>query len=204
MGLKITVTGDMEKYISNYEKKLIEDIEKKIEKEKPKVTDDVLNLVDDKLNEFYDKSISTFYGDYSPVFYSRKGTGGMSDMFKTKKEGTSLSFWFDEHQMVSRTGYSGEDGIYKTVFIEGWHGGSGKNGNMSYPVAYEDGSPKPYNGKYKPYDDCRYGWVPAARAPISPYNNFIDQKENYEKNGFRKDYRDIWISHLKNIGINVR
>ena len=51
------------------------------------------------------------------------------------------------------------------------------------------------NGKSK--------WKPAVRS-LSPYDAFIALKEDYERNGFRKDYRDIWIRQLNNIGFKTK
>ena len=63
--------------------------------------------------------------------------------------------------------------MYTTVFKEGWHGGAKHEGVMRYRT------PIPY---------YTYWGKEAVRSQFSPYDMFIALKEDYEKQGFRKDY----------------
>lgn len=186
MGLKITINKNLEKMMSNYEKQIINNIKEKIEKETPNIENKVLDLVENKLTNFYKISIMQFYNDYSPIYYNRRNS--LYNLFHIKREGNTLRYWFEPSEIPSRTGYIGEDGLYTTVFKEGWHGGAMNDGIMRYRTGI---------------NLCEWG-KPAIQSQFSPYDMFISLKENYEHNGFRKDYRNIWVSSLNSIGINVK
>ena len=186
MGLKITVDKNLERIMSNYEKTIINNIKQKVEKETPKIEKKVLDLVEIKLTEFYKISVLEFYNSYPNPIYDRRGS--LDNLFKTKREGNILRYWFEPSEITSRTGYAGEDGLYTTVFKEGWHGGAMHDGVMRYRT------PIPYY----------IYWGKPAVQTLSPFEMFTALKEDYEKRGFRNDYKNIWISSLNNIGINVR
>lgn len=172
--------------MSNYEKTIINDIKQKVEKETPKIEKKVLDLVENKLTEFYKISVLEFYNSYPNPIYDRRGS--LDNLFKTKRDGNILRYWFEPSEITSRTGYAGEDGLYTTVFKEGWHGGAMHDGVMRYRI------PIPY---------YTYWGKPAVQT-LSPFEMFTALKEDYEKRAFRNDYKNIWISSLNNIGINVR
>lgn len=188
MGLKITLDKNLEKIMSNYEKNIINNIKESIERETPKIENEVLDLVENKLTEFYKISVMSFYNSYPNPIYERRGS--LYNLFKTKREGNTLKYWFEPSEFPSRTGYVGEDGLYTTVFKEGWHGGAmADDGVMRYRT------PIPY---------YTHWGKEAVQSQFSPYETFIALKEDYEKHGFKKDYRNIWIKNLNKAGINVR
>ena len=187
MGLKITIDKNLEKIMGNYEKQIISNIKQKVENETPKIENKVLDLVENKLNEFYKISVMNFYADYPHPIYDRRGS--LYNLFHTKRDGNTLRYWFEPSEITSRTGYGGEDGLYTTVFKEGWHGGAKHDGVMRYRT------PIPY---------YTYWGKEAVRSQFSPYDMFIALKEDYEKRGFRKDYKNIWVEQLNSIGINVK
>lgn len=187
MGLKITIDKSLEKIMGNYEKSIINNIKEKVDKETPKIENEVLDLVENKLNEFYKISVMNFYASYPHPIYNRRDS--LYNLFKTKRDGNTLRYWFEPSEIPSRTGYAGEDGLYTTVFKEGWHGGANHDGVMRYRT------PIPY---------YTHWGKEAIQASISPYDMFETLKQDYEKRGFKKDYRDIWVRSLNNIGINVR
>lgn len=186
MGLKITIDKNLEKIMSNYEKAIINDIKKKVEKETPKIENKVLDLVENKLMNFYQISVMQFYNSYPNPIYDRREEG-LYNLFKTKRDGNILRYWFEPSEFPSRTGYTGEDGLYKTVFKEGWHGGAMHDGIMRYRT-----------GAY--FSE----WGKPAVQTLSPFDMFTALKEDYEKHGFKKDYKKFWVDSLNNIGINVR
>lgn len=201
MGVKVDMDANIEKLISDLEKKTIENIKKRIDEETPKVEEKALNLVERKLNEFYEISVLNFYNHYQPKFYQRRDNGSLYNLFRTKRNGTKLDYWFEPSEITSRTGYDGEDGLYKTVFKEGWHGGANINGEMLVPYRIP---PQTYDGDKKPYQKGKAKWKPAVRAPFSPYDMFIALKEDYQNNGYERDYKKLWVDHLNSIGIKVR
>ena len=84
----------------------------------------------------------------------------------------------------SRTGYTGEKGLYKTVFKEGWHGGAKHNGGMFYRT------PIPY---------FKYWGKEATRSSMSPYEKFKERWYKYEDTTFESDLRRILNKHIDKI-----
>lgn len=186
MGLRISIDKNLEKIMGNYEKEIINNIKKEVKRITPSVENKVLDLVENKLNDFYKISVMQFYNDYSPIYYDRRYS--LYNLFRTKREGKKLKYWFEPSEFPSRTKYIGDDGLYATVFKEGWHGGAMHDGVMRYRTGINFST-----------------WgKPAVQSQFSPYDMFIALKEDYEHNGFRKDYKNIWVSSLNSIGINVK
>lgn len=182
MGVKISIDRNLEKMMSNYEKQIINNVKEQVKRITPTVEDKVLTLVENKLNYFYKISVMEFYNSYHPEFYVRRDS--LYNLFRTKREGNNLLFWFEPSELSSRTGYADENGLYTSVFKNGWHGGAMHDGVM----------------RYRTYTD----WGRPAVQTMSPYDMFIALKEDYEKHGFKKDYKNIWVTSLNNIGINVK
>lgn len=183
MGVKISIDRNLEKMMSNYEKQIINNVKEQVKGITPTVEDKVLTLVENKLNYFYKISVMEFYNSYHPEFYVRHDS--LYNLFRTKREGNNLLYWFEPSELSSRTGYAGEDGLYTSVFKNGWHGGAMHDGVMLYRTYAS-------------------GWGRPAVQTMSPYDMFIALKEDYEKHGFRKDYKNIWVTSLNSIGINVK
>lgn len=186
MGLNITIDKNIEKLMSNYQKELVNNLKKKIDEVTPSVEKRVLDLVENKLTEFYNAAVLKFYNSYPNRIYDPRGS--LYNLFRTKREGKTLKYWFEPSEIPSRTGYAEEDGLYTTVFKEGWHGGARHDEVMRYRT------PIPY---------YTY-WGKESTQTLSAYDMFIDLKEDYEKHGFNEDYRDIWVSSLSTIGFNVK
>ena len=188
MGINITLNRDIEKELNKHTQKIIDDIKVKIEQQKPIVQKKVLNLVENKLNLLFELSIIKFYSSYTPLFYTPR-RNSLYNLFHVKRGDSYLEYWFDSSQITSRDGYAGEDGLYTTVFKEGYHGGAKHDGEMLWR------KPVPY---YTSWGRS------AERATISPYDMYITLKEDYEKHGFRTDFKNIWLDQLFSIGLNVR
>ncbi len=169
---------------------MIDDLNKKIDKETPKVENEVLELVENKLNEFFKISVMKFYNDYPNPIYERRDS--LYNIFVTKRNGKKLDFEFNPLALPPREGTDakyGTDFLYETIFKEGWHGGARHDGKMLYR------KPVPY---------YRYWGKEAVKSHFSPYEMFIAIKEDYEKRGFKNDYKNIWVKHLNNIGLKVK
>ena len=186
MGLIITIDKNVEKLMNNYQKELINNLKKKIDEVIPSVEKKTCDLVEDKLTEFYNTAVLNFYNSYPDRIYDPRGS--LYNLFRIKREGKTVKYWFEPSEIPSRTGYDEEDGLYTTVFKEGWHGGAMHDGVMRYRT------PIPY---------YTY-WGKEATQTLSAYDMFIDLKEDYEKHGFKKDYHAIWVSSLSTIGFNIR
>lgn len=207
MGIKITIDKNIEKLFDDYERNLIKYIEKKVKECEPIINQRILKTVDSRFHDFFNIAVENFYNGYTPSFYkTRRNT--LKNIFVTKIVNGRLTFWFDPDLMSYRgesVGY--EDGLYRTVFKEGWHGGAQFNGNDSlYPWRQP---PIAYNGDYedgrkKPWEDRKHSaWKPAERESISPYEHFITLKSDYERIGYAKDLKQIVTEEFQKIGLKV-
>lgn len=187
MGIKINIDKNIEKSLSKLEKEMINNLKQKIESVLPKVIDDVADVTTKKLNELYNISVMNFYASYPYPIYDRRES--LYKLFNIERKGNTLKYWFDPSKISSRTGYTGENGLYTTVFKEGWHGGANHDGIMRYRT------PIPY---------YTHWGKEAIQAPISSYDMFETLKEDYERNGFKKDYRNILVRQLNNIGFKTK
>lgn len=193
---------------SNFYKDYMEQLQLKakaaVKKAQEKTFEEYFEVADKKIRGIYKNTITDFYKDYYPHFYDRRGS--LYDLIQTKYGTDYLSISFDPSKISYRNGYSGEDGLYNTVFRQGWHGGAMIRGSMLYPVGkYENGKPRAYDGTYKPYEDenYKYNWIVANRASISPLNDFRNRIDEYQKNEYQKDYEKIWNRNKQNIRIEM-
>lgn len=141
-----------------------------------KASHDILEIMEKDINEMFRDSVSDFYGGYTPVpgGYERRngGEGSMYDLLRTERKSSasvpSLIITLDESRMGGyRSGYKGEDGLFTTVFIEGWHGGARQDeytGKKFWrkPIPDPDSS---YPGYY-------YWGSVAEREDVSPSESF--------------------------------
>lgn len=184
--------GFIEDYVDEVENELIEESKKKV----ATAMEEFFSIEIEKTKELYHNVIDDFYDDvnFERKMYIPRGTMHSDAFAKFTTNGKRIDINFHPEVFVSRTGYSGEDGLFKTVFEEGWHGGKrGKSGDMKYPIGkFKKGTaPYYYNGVERPYDDIKYGWSPAVRADISPYDDFIKRWDNLQDTVFEKDLNEI-------------
>jgi hypothetical protein len=194
----------------NFDEYLKEKIKKRLMPTIKQTTNDFFEVASEKLTTAYNETIADFYNSYSPSFYERKGknnSGGLYDLLeiKTDKEKNTFTIGFDPSRLVSRTGYSGEDGLYNLVFRLGYHGGA-RFGDK-YLIPYRVPAKK-YDGANRPWDDPLIGkkgqlfyayWKAANRASVSPLNDFKEKFKDYEKNEAENDFYELWKRNFKNM-----
>lgn len=191
-------------FYKDYMEKLQIKAKEAVKKAQEKTFEEYFEIADKKIRGIYKNTITDFYKDYYPHFYDRRGS--LYDLIQTKHGADYLSISFDSSRISYRNGYSGEDGLYNTVFRQGWHGGAMIHSSMLYPVGkYENGKPRAYDGTYKPYEDenYKYSWIVANRAAISPLNDFKNRLNEYQKDEYQKDYEKIWNKNKQNIRIEM-
>lgn len=163
-----------------------------------------------KIKKIYKSVIDDFYADYKPHFYNRRDNGRLYKLLKCRSDTEHIYMSFDPSEISYRNGYAGEDGLYRTVFVEGWHGGAMIGNSMLYPVGYEGEKIKTYDGTYRykeslgkevysPYEDdnIKYGWIEANRAPISPLDDFNKRFDDYQDTEFEEDFKDLFDKNLR-------
>lgn len=160
---------------------------------------DVLVIAEGKLKKMFEEAVDRFYADYTPgSFWDVKDDNGghaydrnysLYDIYKLEitqanNNPDMQSFYeeFDNEEMTPfRSGYNGEDGLFETVFIRGWHGGATKGGtsNFFWRIPY-------------PYYTM---WFKSAaeRAYPSPYEDFTKHADEYWYGGeLVEDYFSMW------------
>ena len=157
-------------WLSSYIEEITADTVKKIENAVDKAKAEFFPRQVKKVSEIYEDVIWDFYGDKSSRYYVPRGS--LYNLFDCKTDGECLIMNFKPENFPSRTGYAGEDGLYQTVFREGWHGGAKHNGSLLYRT---------------PYPYYTYWGSPAEHASISPLEDFRQRWYHYEDTEFEAD-----------------
>lgn len=163
-------------------------------------------FLEDKLEKNYERIIDTFYSSYDPVLYKRKGKGegGLKDLLVIEKDDSGMDIGFKPSNLLGREGYNGDDGLYKTVFLQGFHGGAYIPDAQqflvpwTYPHVEYNGISSPW-GNPKPWEErvnMFHGWHPAERtvAPYRLWKSFID---GYNRGQYQKDFDVIFNKNVK-------
>ena len=196
-------------FYKSYMSKLQTKSKEAVKDAQKKAFSEYFEVADKKIREIYKSVITDFYRDYTPRFYDRRGS--LYNLIQTKCGDDYLQVGFNPSKISYRNGYSGEDGLYETVFRQGWHGGAIVHGSMLYPIGkYEDGKPRAYDGTYKdgvykPYEDedYKYSWIVANKAAISPLEDFKKRLDAYQESEYQQDYEEIWNKYKSNIKIDM-
>ena len=168
--------NDINKITNEIERAALKKLTDKIEECRPEFQKKLGKKLEERVQSIFNEVVDEFYGDYNPRFYNRSEHEGMKCLLKTKVTNSTFSYWFDETQLAYRNGYSGEDGLYTTVFRKGWHGGANIDGNMLVPYRTDRSrNPIEYNGNgvnewsnakwQSPYEKYRSRWQEARQAP---------------------------------------
>lgn len=195
--------NNINKLVQEIKNAALKQLEDKIEQVRPEFQKNLTQKLDERVRDIFEEVVDEFYASYTPRFYERNEHNGMRKMIQTKITDSTFSYWFDEHMLSYRNGYSEEDGLYDTVFRKGWHGGAQLGSEMLVPYrTYKNKTPITYNGNgvnywspakwQSPYEKYHSRWQKAKRAPIAPLDNFIKKKEEYEKNDLNKDAQQAW------------
>lgn len=196
-------------FYKSYMSKLQTKAKEAVKDAQKKAFSEYFEVADKKIREIYKSVITDFYRDYTPRFYDRRGS--LYNLIQTKHGDDYLQIGFNPSKIAYRNGYAGEDGLYETVFRQGWHGGAMVHGSMLYPIGkYEDGKPRAYDGTYKdgvykPYEDedYKYSWTVANKAAISPLDDFKKRLDVYQESEYQQDYEEIWNKYKSNIKIDM-
>ena len=198
-------------FYKSYISKLQTKTKEAVQDAQKKAFSEYFEVADKKIREIYKSVITDFYKDYTPRFYDRRDGGSLYQLIQTKCGDDYLQIGFNPSRISYRNGYASEDGLYETVFRQGWHGGAMVQGSMLYPIGkYENGKPRVYDGTYKdgvykPYDDedYKYSWTIANKAAISPLEDFKKKLNAYQESEYQQDYEKIWNKHKSNIKIDM-
>ena len=156
-------------------------------------------LATKKIKKIYNDVITDFY-EYNRKFY--KPRGSLYDLLECRTDNEYIYMSFDPSKIPNRGGYySEDDGLYRTVFVEGWHGGANISDKMLIPFR----SPaEEYNGKDKPWDTSRgkgvkQSWKTATKAEISPLKDFENRFYEYQDSEYENDFVEIWNKNASKI-----
>lgn len=180
----------------------VKDLESKCQKVNKEASDEYYDFLEKKLRTNYKRIIDIFYKSYNPRFYKRRDS--LYNLLRIKVGQNGLSYDFDPSKIEMRDGYSGENGLYKTVFLQGYHGGAYISDAKKFLVPwteprYEyDGNPEPWKTP-KPWDrskNVKHGWEPAERS-VSPYRLWKSFIDKYNSGQAQEDYDEIIVRVAK-------
>ena len=157
-------------WLSSYIEEITADTVKKIENAVDKAKAEFFPRQVKKVNEIYKEVALKFYNNKPERIYDPRGS--LYNLFDCKTDGECLIMNFRPEKFPSRTGYTGKDGLYQTVFKEGYHGGAEHDGKKLYRT------PIPY---------YTYWGSQATIAPISPLEDFRQRWYHYEDTEFEAD-----------------
>ena len=137
--------------------------------------------------DIMEKVAEGFYKGYSPKYYARRGS--LYNLMRVTRLGDDeWEIDFDPSKMTYRNGSGGENGLYNTVFRNGYHGGA-----PSGPGHPKNGVPM-WRYPYPTY----VNWGKAATQSASPLSEFLklDDEETEEdaSNVFRRLWDEEWAA----------
>jgi hypothetical protein len=201
------MSNNQSSFYQSYIKKLQEKAKEAVKEAQEKSFSEYFNVAEKKIKTIYKDTITDFYNSYPDPFYDRRGS--LYDLIQTKKAIDYLSIWFEPSLISYRNGYAGENGLYDQVFRQGWHGGANvkHRGRMlvpwSYPTLEYNGETSPWEPEIWNNESILSGWKLAAKAPISPLQDFKRRIDQYQKTEYQKDYENIWNKYKSNIKIDI-
>lgn len=193
---------------NSYYKEMMNNLKKKANEATKKALDDsytdYFKILKVKLQEMYKSIIDDFYADYKPKTFEYKDDNGntvtyhyerrgslynllQTETFRAKNGKMVLKYGFDPSQIVSRTGYNEEDGLYDTVFRHGWHGGARHNDSFYWRT---------------PVPTFKFWGTEAKQANISPLDAFNNKVDQYYESKYQTDFNKIWEYHKNKIKIS--
>ena len=150
-----------------------------------KVNQDFFTFIKNEgVEPLYKGVIDSFYNNYTPTVYDRSNS--LYDMPQIVITENYLAIEFNENRMsVYRNGGTG---LYDLVFKEGYHGGAKSGEGHPHP-----GTPYWRTGFY--YN--QWG-QPAKKAPIAPYEDLVEQLQEFlDTKGVAK-YKELWSLYMGN------
>lgn len=152
--------------------------------------------------DIFNSVIESFYNSYTPRFYDRN--------YSLYSIYDPVENVFTPYNMTPyRDGYSGEDGLFQTVFMEGWHGGA-KYGdsthwgdkilNTPHPSPGTPYYRKPATGKGK---YRVWGRMAEKYGGTSPYDELRSRMPDAGDGGSEFDTQyisDMWQKEVNEIG----
>lgn len=160
------------------------------------------SVVREKAMQIMREVIDAYYADYIPTYYHPRGRKNLYRLMETGvTDNGEVEIWFDPDRMTPyRSGYTGEDGLYQTVFREGWHGGAKTGPGHPSPGAALGPAAAVYRTPYKIYTF----WGRTAYRMATPPLALIQEKiEEYNQNGMVDDFYIIFDGVREGIRITI-
>lgn len=158
--------------------------------------EEYFDFLEKKARTNFNRIIESFYNSYDPRFYARRenGDGNLYDLFvvERSKNKDELKIGFEPSKLKGRNGYDGENGLYTTVFLQGYHGGAYIPDAHKFLIPYSAPSTE-YDGDTKPWANMKipHKWKEAERT-IAPYRLWKSFVDGYNRGQYQKDFDIIW------------
>lgn len=172
----------------NYYEKYIKELKEKVKQQKKDIlkqtSTEFFELLSTKIRNMFEITIIHFYSSYSPKFYKRRDS--LFNLLKIDYGNDYFEGEFIPEKIISRTGYKAEDGLYDTVFRQGWHGGAKHNGSYYWR---------------KP-DPCYNRWGrQAIKAQFSPLQIFNALLDDYKAKEIQEDWNKLYNKNISKINL---
>lgn len=174
----------------------------KVDKVYEETQSEYYDFLEDELRSNYERIIDKFYASYNPKVYKRRES--LKDLLCFERDSDGMTVGFDPSKISRRDGYNGKNGLYTTVFIQGYHGGAFIPNAKKFLVPWTN-PPYEYNGNITPWEPrpwreypdqhISHGWEPAVRS-ISPYRMWKSYIDKYNKGQYQKDFDVIWKRNI--------
>lgn len=158
------------------------------------------DVIEKKMKTNYKRIIDTFYASYTPSFYNRRGS--LYDLLVINRDNDGVDIGFDPSRISRRDGYNDKDGLYKTVFLQGYHGGAYISEAQKFLVPWTAPAIQ-YNGDNTPWkpnpwesEKIQHGWKSATRT-VPPYRLWKSFIDFYNRGQYQTDFDTIWNKNLK-------
>ncbi len=186
--------------MSDWAKKNAEAISAQMQKDGPEVDGKAVRLlmkkIANELSNLFEGAIQGFYDDYAPRSYTRRGS--LFNVPVITPLSDDIVIEFDPHQITMRNGSGEEDGLYTTVFKEGWHGGALKGPEHPKP----DGR----HAYWRTGNNFSTWGEEATRAPekIRPFSAISEIWDDYKASRVQQLWEETsheaWLQYLKDKG----
>ena len=160
-------------------KKRVEQLNKVINRGIQKSLVDIGSAQEEEYRKIFNDSVKAFYDNYQPKKYKRKESMYNMLVIEKHKSGLLKSMGFDEKKMSghrprqkNKGGDHNHDGLYTTVFKEGYHGGAkfGDQTVLRSGTVLETPHPDPGVPHWRAGKGLRSWGQRAPQDDISPYN----------------------------------
>lgn len=197
-------TNSFMAWVDSWKKEIEAKIRKAYQEAEDKAWEEYFYELEKIAKEIFTKSIDNYYASYSPTTYNRNYS--LYNLIHIERGNDYIEIWFEPDDMTTyRNGYSGEDGLYNSVFRMGWHGGADKGNytHLSNGRVLRTPHPNPGTPYWREPEPYYTSWGKSSVITESPLDEIKRSVEDFNKNENQKLFDSILNRNLENIKIDL-